>query len=151
MAREDIISNYYETLRWHAEYPIEGVGVVHVVTEVIVDDLEYAFSDVTLVRYRHGRPVEHVPVTGSVCEKMVARCMHEHWRDLQRLARCVRGDVKSLFVLDIDYEIDGDDQDDDSDVSENPCAVDPGWSPRVAAIIARAEGRPVRAPALATR
>ena len=33
MARADIISNYEATLLWHAEFPIEGAGVVHVLTE----------------------------------------------------------------------------------------------------------------------
>lgn len=150
LARGDIISNYRRTFRWHAERPIEGVGVVHVVTEATIDDLGYAFSDVTLVRYRHGQPVEHVPVTGSVCEKVVARSMHEHWCDVQRLTRCVRGDGKTLCVGDIDYEIDDDDEDVDPDKSVNPYTAHPGWTPRVEAIFARAGGRPVRAPALAT-
>jgi len=149
LARGDIISNYFETLRWHAKYPIEGFGVVHVVTEATIDDPGYAYSDVTLVRYLDGEPGEHVPVAGSVCEKMVARCMHEHWCDVERLTRCVLGDVKALFVGDIDYEVDDDDdQEDDFDAPEDPYAVDPEWSPRIKSIYARAERRPVGAPAL---
>lgn len=149
LARDDTISNYFETLRWHTECPIEGVGVLYVVTESTIDDLGYAYSDVTLVRYQDGEPVEHVPVAGSVCEKMVARCMHEHWCDVERLTRCVLGDVKALFVGDIDYEVDDDDDEEDElDAPENPYAVDPDWSPRIKAIYAHAERRPVRAPAV---
>ncbi len=148
MARPDIISNYDETLRWHTEFPMEGAGVVHVLTEATVDDLGYAYSDVTLVRYRHGEPVAHVPVTGSVCEKMVARCMHEHWCDVERLARCLRGGLKALFIGDIDYELDDDDAEQESDTADCVDDADPGLTPRIQAIIARAEGRPVRAAGL---
>jgi hypothetical protein len=149
IARDDVDSNYSETLRWHAECAIEGVGVLYVVTEATADDLGYAYSDVTLIRYRDGEPVEHVPVAGSVCEKMVARSMHEHWCDVERLARCVLGDAKALFVGDIDYEVDDDDDEEDElDAAENPYAVDPEWSPRIKAIYARAERRPVGALAL---
>jgi hypothetical protein len=147
MALGDIISNHNETLRLHDSIPIEGVGVVHVVTQATEDDLEYAYSDVTLIRYEHGQPAEHVPVAGSVCEKMVARCMHEHWCDLERLTRCVRGDVQALFIGDIDFELE-DDEDEEVEVNAtpNPYEVHPDWSFRVKAIYARAERRPVRAP-----
>jgi hypothetical protein len=38
------------TLLERTDVPIEGVGVVHVITEVCDDDPGYAFSDVTLER-----------------------------------------------------------------------------------------------------
>ena len=121
-------------------------------TETTPDDLGYAYSDVTLVRFRHGEPVEHVPVTGSVCEKMVARSMHEHWCDVERLTRCVQGSVKALFVGDIDWEIDDDDDDGgeeiEIDAPEDPYALGPDSSSRIQAIFMRAKGRPVRAPML---
>ncbi|WP_133259063.1 hypothetical protein [Mycolicibacterium sp. GF69] len=94
--------------------------------------------------------MEHVPVTGSVCEKMVARCMHEHWCDVERLVRCIRGGVKALYIGDIDYEIDDDDAEPIHDGTEVVEGLDPEGSLRVEAMIARAEGRPVRAPELST-
>lgn len=123
--------------RERAEIPIEGVGVVQVVTEVSAADLRYGFTDVVLARYRDGELTEPVPLAGSVCESTVARCMHEHWCDLERLIRCVRGDTKTLYVLDIDWEID------DSDQSSDECHPDPGLTPRILEIAELAKTRPV--------
>src|SRR4051812_11673145 len=106
LARIAASSNIDPLVRQHTEVPIEGVGVVHVLTEVPNDDPCYGFSDVTLARYRDGRLAEHIPVTGSVCESVMAQCMHEHWCDLRRLIRCVQGDSKALYILDIDWELD---------------------------------------------
>ena len=150
LARDDIISNLYYTFRWHATFPIEGAGGVHVWTTATIGDAKYAYSDVTLVRYRHGRPVEHVPVTGSVCEKMVARCMHEHCCDVERLTRCVRGGVKALYIGDIDWEIDDGGTEPIDGETEDLEDLDPGGASRVEAIIARAQDRPVRAPEVRT-
>ncbi|WP_131811690.1 hypothetical protein [Mycolicibacterium peregrinum] len=92
--------------RERAEIPIEGVGVVQVVTEVSTADLRYGFTDVVLARYQDGELTSPVPLAGSVCESTVAGCMHENWCDVERLIRCIRGDTKTLYVLDIDWEID---------------------------------------------
>lgn len=121
--------------------PIEGVGVVQVVTEVSTADLRYGFTDVVLARYRDGALTEPVPLAGSVCESTVARCMHEHWCDLERLIRCVRGDTKTLYVLDIDWEID--DEIADSDQSSDECHPGPGLTPRILEIAELAKTRPV--------
>ncbi|NOR03444.1 hypothetical protein HGK72_25685 [Mycolicibacterium fortuitum] len=126
-----------QTYREEAELPIEGVGVVNVVTEVSPADPRYGFTDVTLARYRGGELTAPVPLAGSVCESTVARCMHEHWCDVERLMRCVRGDTKTLYVLDIDWEID---DVDDSDCSDEP---DPGLTPRILEIAEIAKTTPV--------
>lgn len=127
--------------REHAEIPIEGVGVVHVATEVSDAVPRFGFTDVTLVRYRNGALTTPTPLAGSVCESTVARCMHEHWCDLERLIRCVRGDTKTLYVLDIDWEID--DDTDDSDQSFDESCPDPGLTPRILKIAELARTRPV--------
>jgi len=132
-----------EARRRHTEVPIEGVGVVHVLTEVPDDDPGYGFSDVTLARFRNGALAEHIPVTGSVCEGAMARRMHEHWCDLERLIRCVQGDRDALSLLDIDYELD-DDIDESSQSVDDPHGAAPGRTPRVLALIARAESRCVQ-------
>ena len=70
--------------------------------------------------------------------------MHEHWCDLERLVRCVQGDGEALFILDIDYEIDDEDDElsqSNEDESEYP---DPGLTPRIMALIDRAESNRVR-------
>ena len=54
-----------ETLQ-HAQFPIEGAGVVHVVTELPDTDPGYGYTDVTLARYVNGDLLDHIPVTGSV-------------------------------------------------------------------------------------
>jgi hypothetical protein len=111
---------------------MEGVGVVQAITESTEDDPGYAYSDVTLVRYER--------------ETTVARCMHEHWCDVERLTRCIRGDAKTLFVGDIDYELEDDDYDEgQADPPQDPYEVDHACPVRIKEIYARAEGRPVRA------
>ncbi|OFB38063.1 hypothetical protein BA059_16045 [Mycolicibacterium sp. (ex Dasyatis americana)] len=124
------------------EIPIEGVGVTGVITEVPDDDPRYAFTDVLLARYRDGQLTAPVPIAGSVCESPVARCMHEHWCDLERLIRCVQGDTNTLCVLDIDWEI-GDEDDESDQSSDEASGVDPGLTPRILEIYQRAEERPV--------
>lgn len=128
------------------EVPIEGIGVVHVLTEVTDDDPGYGFSDVTLARFRDGALEEHVPVTGSVCESAMVRCMHERWCDLERLIRCIQGDRDALSLLDIDYELD--DIDEPPQPFDRAQGADPGLTPRVLALIARAESRCVQIPDL---
>lgn len=136
-----------EARRRHTEVPIEGVGVVHVLTEVPDDDPGYGFSDVTLARFRNGALEEHIPITGSVGESAMARCMHEHWCDPERLIRCVQGDRDALSLLDIDYEL-GDDIDETPQSLDRSQGADPGLTPRVLALIARAESRSVQTPDL---
>ena len=132
------------TLLKHSEIPIEGVGVVHVITEVCDDDPGYAFSDVTLQRYVGGRLAEPTALTGSVCESTAALSMHEHWCDLERLINCVRGDREALHILDIDYDLDIDDTDEPvPSPDESPCSHS-GRTPRILSLIARAESRLVR-------
>ncbi|OBB28954.1 hypothetical protein [Mycolicibacterium elephantis] len=139
------ISNTDDPLqRIHTQIPIEGVGVVHVITEVDPDDPGYAFSDVTLARYRDGELVEHIPLVGSVCESLVARCMHEHWCDVERAIRCVHRDMEVLCLLDMDWELDDDESPPDPLVEGS----DPGETPRVLALYERALGRSVRIPDL---
>ncbi|NOP98027.1 hypothetical protein [Mycolicibacterium fortuitum] len=137
LARIASLSYPDDAFREHAEFPIEGVGVVHVVTEVSPADPRYGFTDVPLARYRVGELTAPVPLAGSVCESTVARCMHEHWCYVERLIRCVRGDTKTLYVLDIDWEID---DVDDSDDSAEP---DPGLTPRILEIAEIAKTTPV--------
>lgn len=127
--------------RERAEIPIEGVGVVQVVTEVSTADLRDGFTDVVLARYQDGELTSPVPLAGSVCESTVAGCMHEHWCDVERLIRCVRGDTKTLYVLDIDWEIDDDIA--DSDHSSDECHPDPRLTPRILEIAELAKTRPV--------
>lgn len=124
--------------REHAEFPIEGVGVVHVITQVSDADPGYAFTDVTVAHCRDGELTDPIPLAGSVCETTVVRCMHEHWCDLERLIRCVRGHIKTRLILDIDWEID--DVDDSDEPDEDP---DPGLTPRILKIADLAENRPV--------
>lgn len=134
--------------RERTEIPIEGVGVVHVVTEISDTDPVYAFTDVTLARYRGGELTPPIPLAGSVCESTAARCMHEHWCDLQRLIRCIRADTKTLCVLDIDWEIEDDDIEDADEPSAESCA-DPGLTPRILEIAERARTRPLGTDSLA--
>ena len=116
--------------------------MVHVLTEVTDDDPGYGFSDVTLARYNGGVFDEHIPITGSTCESVVARCMHEHWCDLQRLIRCVQGDTDTLSLLDIDWELGPSTQ-----LLDEPAPSDAGGrTSRVLALIQRAESRCVRVP-----
>ncbi|MCV7154559.1 hypothetical protein [Mycolicibacterium pyrenivorans] len=112
-------------------------------TEVPDDDPGYGFSDVTLARFRDGALEEPIPVTGSVGESAMARCMHEHWCDLERLIRCIQGDRDALSLLDIDYEL-GDDIDEPPKSLDRCQGADPGLTPRVLALIARAESRCVQ-------
>ena len=77
------------------------------------------------------------PLAGSVCESAVARCMHEHWCEAERLIRCVQGDTATLCVLDIDWEID--DEDDPDPLSEGNSSADPGLTPRILEIAQRAQ------------
>ncbi|BBX88392.1 hypothetical protein H5U98_25530 [Mycolicibacterium boenickei] len=123
--------------RERTEIPIEGVGIVRVVTEVPDADPGYGFTDVTLARYRDGELTPPIPLAGSVSESTVARCMHEHWCDLQRLIRCIRADTKTLCILDIDWEIDDDDVEDADEPSTESCP-DPGLTPRILEIAERA-------------
>lgn len=149
LARLTDDSNADQTLRQHTQVPIEGVGVVHVLTEVPNNDPGHGFSDVTLARYNDRRLAEHIPITGSVCESAMAPFMHEHWCDLQRLVRCVQGDSKALYILDIDWELD-DDIDQPHELPDECQGSDPGLTPRISALIARAESRFVRTPGLDT-
>ena len=139
-------SNVGDTVTWrHAEFPIEGAGVVHVVTELPDSDPQYGYTDVTLACYANGNLVDHIPLSGSVCEGAMTGFMHEHWCDLGRLMRCVRGSTKALFILDIDYELDDDEEGDElSQSNEDESGYPgPGPTPRIAALIDRAESKRV--------
>jgi hypothetical protein len=129
----------------HTQFPIEGAGVVHVVTELPDSDPDYGYADITLARYANGDLVDHIPLTGSVGEGALAGFMHEHWCNLGRLIGCVQGNTKALFILDIDWEIEDDDDDEElsrsqKDNSEHP---DPGLTSRIVALIDRAESNHV--------
>lgn len=115
----------------HAQFPIEGAGVVHVVTELPDGDPGYGYSDITLARYATGDLLDHAPLTGSVCEGAMAGFMHEHWCNIGRLIACVRGNTKALFILDIDWEIGDDDVDEGHfHVQEGESELpDPGLTP----------------------
>ncbi|MED5812882.1 hypothetical protein VST63_10970 [Mycolicibacterium sp. 050232] len=148
LARVSAFSYQSSGFRELTEIPIEGVGVVHVVTEVPDTDPGYGFTDVTLARYRDGELTPPIPLAGSVCESTVVQCMHEHWCDLQRLIRCIRADTKTLYVLDIDWEIDDDDIEDADQPSDGSCP-DPGLTPRILEIAERARTRHVGSDPLA--
>jgi hypothetical protein len=86
----------------HTKVPIEGVGVVHVITKP-GDNPEYAETDVMLSRHNGGTPLECTYLTGSITERDAALEMHAHWCDLERLIKSVQGDREALHLLDIDY------------------------------------------------
>jgi hypothetical protein len=71
-------------MKQHTKVPIEGVGVVHVITKPS-DNPEYAETDVMLSRYNGGTPLECTYLTGSITERDAALEMHTHWCDLERL------------------------------------------------------------------
>ena len=80
------------TLLQHFEIPIEGVGVVHVITEVCDDDPGYAFSDVTLQRHVGGRLAEPTALTVSVCDSRAGSILLGRALDARRTAqRCDPG------------------------------------------------------------
>jgi hypothetical protein len=58
--------------------PIEGVGVVHVITKPS-DNPEYAETDVMLSRYNGGTPLECTYLTGSITARTAALEMHAQW------------------------------------------------------------------------
>ena len=89
-------------MKQHTKVPIEGVGVVHVITKPS-DNPDYAETDMMLSRYNGGTPLECTYLTGSITERDAALEMHTHWCDLERLIKCVQGDREALHLLDIDY------------------------------------------------
>ena len=52
-------------MKQHTKVPIEGVGVVHVITKPS-DNPEYAETDVMLSRYNGGTPLACTYLTGSI-------------------------------------------------------------------------------------
>lgn len=116
---------------------IEGVGVVHVMTEIPADHPEHAVTRVVVQQHRDGEFLDPVPVTGSVSDSWFALSMHTHWCDTERLIRCLRGEREPLTLSDIDWGTD--DADDAGDSSDD---VDwrhhPGLTPDVQALIAQA-------------
>ena len=82
--------------------PIEGVGVVHVITKPS-DNPEYADSDVMLSRYNRGTPLECTYLTGSITERDAALQMRTHWCALERLNKRGQGDREALHLLDIGF------------------------------------------------
>lgn len=89
----------------HDQIPIEGVGLVHVTTEVPDDDPGFAYTDVFVQTYRNGQLQSPVRLLSSVCERPFTLSMHSHWSEVERLCRCVRGDGDALCLQDIDWEI----------------------------------------------
>jgi hypothetical protein len=89
-------------MKQHTKVPIEGVGVVHVITKPR-DNSEDAETDVMLSRYNGGTPLECTYLTGSITERGAALEMHKHWCDLERRIKCVQGDREALHLLDIDH------------------------------------------------
>ena len=55
-------------MKQHTKVPIEGVGVVHVITKPS-DNPEYAKTDLMLSRYNGGTPLECTYLTGSITER----------------------------------------------------------------------------------
>lgn len=84
--------------RLHTRVPIEGAGVVHVVT-----DPDVAATDVILWRYRDNTPIECAHLTGSVGGADMAKDMHTYWCDLETLSLCVMGVPYALHIIDMDY------------------------------------------------
>ena len=64
-------------MKQHTKVPIEGVGVVHVITKPS-DNPEYAQTDVMLPRHNGGTPRECTCVTGSITERDAAPEMKAH-------------------------------------------------------------------------
>jgi hypothetical protein len=58
-------------MKQHTKAPIEGVGVVHVITTPS-DNPEYAETDLMLSRHNGGAPLECTYLTGSITERGAA-------------------------------------------------------------------------------
>lgn len=133
VARAQCLEPVGYPFREHTAILFAGTGVVHVLTDVGADGSLYACTDVTIARYRNGVLHQHLPLAGSVSCGSLARVMHEHWCDRDRLGRLLEGDNDTQCVLDIDWEIDDDEEtrtgDDgqDVDISEFP-RVQKIWS-----------------------
>lgn len=114
------------------EFLIEGVGIVHVSTEVPDHDPFYARTDVFVQRYEEGKLTNPVRLNGSVCERPFALSMHTHWSDVERLCKCLRGDRAALSIQDIDWEVD------DPTHPEDTADPETGYAPRAYALYSRA-------------
>lgn len=78
-------TNFAPSASWYTRVPIEGAGVVHVVT----DPLE-AGTDVILRCYQGAASVECVHLRSSGGSPESAEEMHTFWSDLETLTFCVR-------------------------------------------------------------
>lgn len=122
------------------QIPIEGVGILHVFTEVPNDDPCFAYTDVFVQAFRGGQLKRPGRLVGSVCERPFALSMHTHWSDVERLCRCVRGDGDALCLQDIDWEIGI-----DPPQLEGTAEPEDDDAPDVEALYLRALHRPMRA------
>lgn len=82
----------------HTKVPVEGVGVVHVIT-----DLEVAETDVILWRYNGSTPVECVHLSSCGGSPDSAQEMHIYWCDLETIGLLVRGQLYVTYLIDDDY------------------------------------------------
>lgn len=89
--------------RFHTKVPIEGVGVVHVLTEPNDCRYDYWTTDVVLWRYAGTSVKERVYLTGSGCSALSADEMHTYWSDLETLVLCTQGVRYALHLIDEDY------------------------------------------------
>ena len=90
-------------MKLHTKVPIEGAGVIHVVTKPIECPSGSWETDVTLWRYSSGAVAARVHLTGSGTPAISAQDMHTYWCDLETLTLCVMGVRYALHIIDLDY------------------------------------------------
>lgn len=78
-------AGYTPPAAWHTRVPVEGAGVVHVVT-----DPDEAETDIILRRHQDGAVVECVHVHDCIGFPDSCDEMHMFWSDLETLTFCLR-------------------------------------------------------------
>lgn len=91
-------TGYAPSAAWYTRVPIEGAGVVHVVT-----DPQEAGTDVILRRYQGAVPVECVHLHSSLGSPESAEEMHTFWSDVETLAYSVRRAPIELYRCNDEY------------------------------------------------
>lgn len=84
----------------HTRVPIEGAGVVHVIT-----DRDAAVNDVVLWRHSGGAATECVHLTDCLSEPDQVHDMHAYYSDLETLCLLVSGLLYVVYVIDDDYVV----------------------------------------------
>lgn len=84
----------------HTRVPIEGAGVVHVVT-----DLHTAESEVVLWRYVGETATQCAHLSSCSSDPESAHDMHMYFSDLETLSLLVRGLLYVVYLKDDDYMV----------------------------------------------